>query len=630
MYQYCSPKEIKPKGWLEKQLRLQAKGLAGNLDKIWPDVKDSAWIGGDKEGWERVPYWLDGFIPLAFLLEDEDMMARAKKYVDAIVSFQQEDGWICPCAIEKREKYDIWSWFLIAKVLALYCEFTEDETVYKALYKTLKCMYEMAQDGKLKLFSWGKFRWFECLIPLDYLYEKQPEDWIFELAKYLRCQGTDYEEYCELWKRPLNHWKFETHIVNIAMMLKTEAVCAHLLGEDGSGQAERFWQILEKYNGTAAGVFTGDECLSGIGNNRGTELCSVVELMYSCEILYAVTKDPVWMQRLEKMAFNALPAAISDDMWTHQYDQMVNQISCVRFPGKSFFRTNFSDAHLFGLEPNFGCCTANHGQGWPKLVMSLFRKEEKAIEATMMLPGRLETTMDGIGVAVEADTRYPFRHSALYSVSVQEPVEFALKIRIPDWAKQVRINGESVPQEDYYVVKKRWKGTEQILIELQDVPHFAERPFDLKTVEYGPLVFALPLQAKYRMQEYEKDGVERKYPYCDYELERCSEWRYGFAAGESEDAAAAASADGAGCPVFEMEFSEGDAVPFSSANPPLRIKTDFVRVDWDYADGYEDVAEKAPVSAKALSERRSLEMVPYGCAKLRMTEMPLAKRQGER
>ena len=80
-------KEIKPRGWMRRQLELQAQGLAGNLDKMWPDVADSSWIGGAHEAWERVPYWLDGFIPLAYLLEDEEMIARAKKYVDAILVY---------------------------------------------------------------------------------------------------------------------------------------------------------------------------------------------------------------------------------------------------------------------------------------------------------------------------------------------------------------------------------------------------------------------------------------------------------------------------------------------------------------------------------------------------------------
>ncbi|MBO6263713.1 MAG: hypothetical protein J6N93_05535 [Clostridia bacterium] len=107
-WDFYTTDEIKPDGWLKKQLRIQADGLNGNLDKIWPDIKESAWIGGTREGWERVPYWLDGFIPLAYLLKDEDMIARVKKYVDAILSFQREDGWICPLGETPIEQYDNW------------------------------------------------------------------------------------------------------------------------------------------------------------------------------------------------------------------------------------------------------------------------------------------------------------------------------------------------------------------------------------------------------------------------------------------------------------------------------------------------------------------------------------------
>ncbi|MHC4198388.1 MAG: hypothetical protein ACYSU0_00155 [Planctomycetota bacterium] len=68
---------IEPKGWLLNQLRIQADGISGCLDEFWPDVRDSAWFGGDSDSWERAPYWLDGFVPLAFLLKDEKLMAKA-------------------------------------------------------------------------------------------------------------------------------------------------------------------------------------------------------------------------------------------------------------------------------------------------------------------------------------------------------------------------------------------------------------------------------------------------------------------------------------------------------------------------------------------------------------------------
>ena len=113
-------REIKPEGWLKNQLMVQAEGLSGHLHEIWPDVRDSAWIGGSCEGWERVPYWLDGFIPLAHLLHDEKLIEVANRYVHSIVDRQQEDGWICPCSVEERSTYDTWAVQLITKVLTVY------------------------------------------------------------------------------------------------------------------------------------------------------------------------------------------------------------------------------------------------------------------------------------------------------------------------------------------------------------------------------------------------------------------------------------------------------------------------------------------------------------------------------
>ena len=81
VYRFAEPGALRPKGWLKKQLEIQAEGLSGHLDQVWPDIRDSAWIGGKAEGWERVPYWLDGFIPLAYLLQKEELIARAKKYI---------------------------------------------------------------------------------------------------------------------------------------------------------------------------------------------------------------------------------------------------------------------------------------------------------------------------------------------------------------------------------------------------------------------------------------------------------------------------------------------------------------------------------------------------------------------
>ena len=63
---------VTPKGWLLKQLRLQAEGLSGHLSMFWNDIKETVWIGGTGDGGlhERTPYWLNGVVPLSYLLKN--------------------------------------------------------------------------------------------------------------------------------------------------------------------------------------------------------------------------------------------------------------------------------------------------------------------------------------------------------------------------------------------------------------------------------------------------------------------------------------------------------------------------------------------------------------------------------
>lgn len=602
-------RELRPEGWLRRQLEIQAKGLSGNLDKVWPDVRDSAWIGGDREGWERVPYWLDGFIPLAHLLGDDDLIARADAYVHGIIDRQQEDGWICPCRADERSRYDVWAVLLIGKVLAQHCEFTDDPAAEAALYRAMKNLHTLLRDGSIRLFDWGKFRWFEGFIPLLHLYARQQEDWMLDLGRCLREQGADYPSFQEKWKRPMNQWTFETHIVNLCMMLKYEALCSALLGEEYTDQAEVLWQVLEKHNGTAAGVFTGDECLSGLGNQQGTELCAVVELMYACEWLYALTGDSKWAERLEKAAFNALPATFSDDMWTHQYDQMANQVACIKFPGKSFFRTNNGESHLFGLEPNYGCCTANFSQGWPKLALHALQRTERGLLVAHWLPLSADVLVNGKKVHLSVRSDYPFRMGAQITVSVPEKTAFELKLRIPSWAKKLRVNGHAVScKAQHLTLQKEWQGTETLVLTMETAPRLVDRPHRLKAVEYGTLVFALPIAAEYRMLEFTRDDVERKYPYCDYELIPQSAWNYGFAD-----------------KTLTVEEKEISAIPFSATAPALCIHVSLAPVQWEWADGYDTVPAVRPASAKGIGPAASMVLIPYGCAKLRMTEMPMVR-----
>ncbi len=602
-WSFYTSKEIKPQGWLRRQLEIQAEGLSGNLHKIWPDVRDSAWIGGNREGWERVPYWLDGFIPLAYLLEDEELIADAKKYIDAIVNSQEEDGWICPCKKEKRARYDTWAVQLIAKTLTVYYECSGDESIPQVIYRVLRNYYELHESGEIKLFGWAKYRWFETFVSLNFLWEKYGEDWIKDLAKILKNQGFDYSTAVESWKKPKHIWLRKTHIVNIAMMLKSEAVSHTLLGEEYTDFAERMREILDRYNGTAFEGFTGDEVLSGIDPSRGTELCAVVEQMYSYEHLFAHTGENKWAERLETIGFNALPATLTEDMRAHQYVQMVNQIACERTMIMAPFSTNGPEAHIFGLQPNYGCCTANFNQGWPKFALSAFMRGENAIINALMLPCVLRDN----GITVTLETDYPFKNKARYIIDSQKEVRFI--IRIPSFARNLKVNGESAATKD--IETAITPGHSEITVEFDAPARLKERPNGLYALQAGSLLFSLPIKYEKKTVEYTRRGVERKFPYCDYRFIPKTPWNYGFSDGD-----------------FEIEYNEIGNYPFSEENPPVTVKAKMRKIDWGLKFPYKTVCRKTPKSRKPLSPPEEIGLCPYGCAKLRMTEMPIVGENG--
>lgn len=595
--------EIKPSGWLRRQIEIQAKGLSGNLYKIWPDVRDSAWIGGGRDGWERVPYWLDGFIPMAYLLEDSELISVAQRYINGILSLRKDDGWLCPCADSERGGYDMWAYLLICKVLALYADCSGDTRIIPVMEKALDVLNR--HIDKYNLFGWGKSRWFEGLIPIYWLYEKNGDESLLDLAIKLQKQGENWVDIInsDQIRHGIRKWTHQTHIVNLNMMLKSGALISRITGEDPDSFAKKAVGTLDRYHSMAAGCFTGDECLAGDSPIQGTELCGIVEGMYSYEKLLEISGNLYWAERLESLAFNALPAAFSPDMWTHQYDQMTNQVECAPLPPDNIvFMTNGNMSHTFGIEPNYGCCTANFSQGWPKFASSTFMRDTEGIVSAVLAPSVLKTEIDGKPIEIELITDYPFRNKLTYKVTSAAPVEFSLKIRIPACSSRFTIDGVCKINDNRLITVRRvWNGENIINIDLEFNTEFVVRPNDMVYVKRGSIIYSVAIDEEWEKHESVRDGEPIIYPYCDFYVYPRSDWNYAFTTDR-----------------FNITEHDYD-IPFSTSNPPVSITTEMVQVRWSFSNG---VCAAVPDSCEPISEKKTIMLIPYGCTCLRMTEMP--------
>ena len=436
---------VRPAGWLARQLRLQADGMGGHLDEFWPDVgANSGWLGGTGESWERGPYFLDGLVPLAYLLDDPKLKAKAQRFVDWTLDHQRADGMIGPATND-----DWWPRMVMVKALAQYFEVTHDPRVLPVLIKYFH--YQLRAMPSRPLASWGKYRWQDEALVVEWLFEHTRDPKLLSLISLLQEQGYDWDaEFAQFPYKQATPTGFavkrfpdeamQRHGVNNSQALKTPAVKFAYSGDQVEYAAfQRQMAALDTYHGVPNGMFSCDEHLAGREPQHGSELCSVVETMFSLELALAAFGDGWIGDRIEKLAFNALPGTFTDDMWAHQYDQQSNQIesSLLKRP----WSTNGPESNLYGLEPNFGCCTANFHQGWPKFTTSLWMSQgHDGIVAALYAPSEVQVILGGTNVRIVEDTNYPFRNSVKFTVHPEMPTTFALGLRIPEWSTVIEID----------------------------------------------------------------------------------------------------------------------------------------------------------------------------------------------
>ncbi|MHC4738054.1 MAG: beta-L-arabinofuranosidase domain-containing protein [Planctomycetota bacterium] len=607
--------EITAQGWLKHQLQIQADALSGNLDLFWPDIQKSAWFDGDAEGWERAPYWLDGVIPLAYTLDDPNLKEKVTRYINIIVERQHDDGWLGP-KNDNLKEFDLWSHFLAWKMLAQYQKATGNVKVKEAIVKDIRRIDQHIDKAPLKSWAWS--RWFEALVAIYQLYEETQEDWFLKVANKLRSQGANWPDF---WAKtpitkptPDGKWNLWGHVVNNAMALKAGPLCWRMTGEDADRMAVYdMMEKLDRYHGMVTGVFSGDECLAGKNPTQGTELCSVVEYMYSLEVLLSLLGDPAFGDRLEKICFNALPATFSPDMWSHQYDQQVNQVECSI--KKRNWTTNGPQSNIYGLEPNYGCCTSNLSQGWPKFAAHLWMRKDDGLAAVAYAPCLVKTQIGAAIVKLRVKTEYPFRDRIDFTVAVDKPSKFSVYLRIPAWSKEafVVVDGKKAKASagTFFRIERKWNKKTKLRLVLPAKPQIVRGYNNAAAILRGPLLFGLKIGEKWTAVN--KDKKYREPPHGDWEVYPTSPWNYALDVSEKtveKDVVFSHKTLG------KMVFSPKDA--------PVVAKVKAVRLpEWKMVKGSAGPTPKSPV--KVEGEFEQVTLIPYGCTNLRIAEFPTLK-----
>lgn len=622
-------------GWLKEQLIRMKEGMTGELDHIYEHVMGdrNGWLGGDGDVWERGPYWIDGLLPLAYLLNDEALIEKVKPWIEWALASQKANGYFGPDTdrsyepgLQRNNAQDWWPKMVMLKVLQQYYSATGDSRVIDFFTRYFKYqLVELPQNPLGKWTFWGERRGGDNLMIVYWLYNITGDKFLLDLGELIHKQTFNWTDVF-LNQDHLSR-QLSLHCVNLAQGFK-EPIVYYQQNKDPKQVAavKKAVQDIRNTIGLPTGLWGGDELLRFGDPTNGSELCTAVEMMFSLEEMLEITGDVQWADHLERVAYNALPTQISDDYACRQYYQQTNQVEITKK------WRNFSTPHddtdiLFGVLTGYPCCTSNLHQGWPKFVQNLwYATADNGVAALVYAPSTVKMKVaDNVNVEIREETDYPFEESIRFHISLDDKkskVFFPFHLRIPNWCQNpvIRLNGVPVKVDTYpgeiARINREWKNNDIITVEFPMQLTASYWYGGSAVIERGPLVYSLKLNEKWDKKKFQ--GEESK-QYGDwyYEVTTDSPWNFAFNR-HSLDSKNIAK-------YFSVEKTDQIApYPWNVENAPIIIRTQARPVKgWTIYRGSTGPIGYFTQQGKDLGEETTIELIPYGCTTLRITEFPV-------
>jgi DUF1680 family protein len=345
-----------------------------------------------------------------------------------------------------------------------------------------------------------------------FLYERGKDPGFFkrqvaeDLNKKPLIEGMDQfpASYYQAHKPILEQETPEGHAVRVVYMCTAMANLAYLNNDQKMLAAcQRLWKnivtkrmyIIGSIGSTVIGEsFTADYDLPN--DTMYCETCASIGLIFFAGNMLKNEPKGEYGDVIERALYNTVLSGMAMDGKHFFY---VNPLEIVpehskKDPGKS---------HVKATRPAwFGCacCPPNIARMLTSLDGYIYTVRDSTIYTNLYLTNQAAIELNGQDISIEQTTDYPWYGKVRFAVNTEQPIDFALGIRIPNWSKTyaVQVNEESYatsPKDGFVIIERKWNNGDVVTVDLDMSIHtwtanpYVRAALNKVAIQRGPIVY---------------------------------------------------------------------------------------------------------------------------------------------
>ena len=447
---------------------------------------------------------------------DEELYDVLTEAAKDLLSRQDELGRFSTYPVDcEFEGWDMWCRKYVLVGFLYYLDICKDEAlktrIMDACKRHLDYVVEKIGDGNGQKditktsTAWGCVNSCTILEPTLEMYKRTGEERYLQFAKYIVSKGGSSD--CDLIELALENqlYPYQYPVVKAyEMMSFYEGVLAYyeVTGEEKYLTAVK--NFIEKVAVSDITIIGCSGCTHELFDNSAVhqtephedimqETCVTVTWMRVLERVFRLTGDKKYIDRLEISGYNALYGALNKEhceqlnMWMKKY------YDAMAFDSYSPLYMNTRGRGIggqmtFASGGYYGCCLAIGACGIALMPLTALMQGDDGVYVNMQFNGNAKVVDDnGKTVALRFEGGYPAQGET--KITVLDDCALTLRIRKPDWCKEMTVSGKAVFENGYYVLKSAFKAGETVEISTK-VELTAHRLNGKIAFTYGALTLA--------------------------------------------------------------------------------------------------------------------------------------------